>query len=514
LLAALGVVAAVGLGACHGPGVQGTDGGGDDGGAADGARDLAPGPDLGITGDAGTGDLDGGGDAVDAPPLLPPAPPWEDPPSSGVQPAQAACLAWVPPRGTDMTSTAARADGLALIGELGISRVRWDFVWAEIEPTTAGTYDFSGYDPAVADLVAAGVSSTGILLYGNGLYDSSGNAQDPPDSPAPYGAYAQATAAHFAGQVDTWELWNEPNVGFRFFPPTADPERYAALALAGAAGVRQGCPSCTVITAGLIPRRQLVDTSIDGTTFLQRALAAPAPADGLGAAVDGFGWHPYTLYPPCAAPEYAGVTACGLDGPHGPMETPIVTQVAQLRAVIDADPGARGKPVHFTEMGWPSYGSVDPDTQADFLVRGMLLGASVDARSLCWYTLYEGPNPTTFPPEDAFGLVTQAGERKPAFAALKSLVSTLGAAVFARDAAAELGLDAAGGENALLFLAAGRAVTVLWHATGEADVVVPLRADSSVQLTDRDGTDLPVTPGHDRVQLHLSASPLYLVENR
>jgi hypothetical protein len=187
--------------------------------------------------------------------------------------------------------------------------------------------------------------------------------------------------------------------------------------------------------------------------------------------------------------------------------------VAAVRQVVDADPDAAGKPIYFTEMGWPSFGTVDPGRQAQFLVRGLLLGASAGISALCWYTLLEGPHPDQFPPEDAFGLVTTAGERKPAFHAFRTLVATIGQARFTRDVTGELGL-APGQARALLFLEPARAVTAVWTLSGSSNVTLPVRPSSTRSVVAPDGTATALDPDVAAVSLTVGEAPIYLVEER
>lgn len=439
--------------------------------------------------------------------------PWPEAPSDDVLSVDdRLCLAWYPSYGDDDEAKAARARDLALLDELGVRRVRTDVYWHRIE-AERGRYDVGYLDAALDDMSAAGVSLLGILAYSNPLYsaESDGDPYVPPDEAAPYGAFAKAVSEALSGRVSSWELWNEPNVGFRFFKPTPDPERFAALALEGAAGVRAGCPDCEVILGGLAPFGQLDGVTMDGDVFLERLLAA---APSLAGDVDGVGWHAYTLYPPCSPPEYSGPNPCVFwEESSGFVERSYAEQIGRVREIVDAAPGGRDKPIHVTEMGWPSWDTVSEREQARFLARGMLLGTALDARTLCWWQLYEGPRPDAFPPEDAFGLVRESGEKKLAFHALATLSSVLGAARFLADVTEELGLSREEGEHALLFLDGERAITALWSELPRV-ATVPAHPASARALVLLDGArqDLPVDTAD--VEVPLSDSPVYLVEDR
>ena len=145
----------------------------------------------------------------------------------------------------------------------------------------------------------------------------------------------------------------------------------------------------------------------DAITFLSDAFTDDPE---LGRWFDVLALHPYPHYPPQAAPE--------ADDGH---EQPVGQMVARLRAEL-AYYGA-DKPVWVTEVGWPVYGTVDEAAQARFTVRAAVEALAAGAERVCLYTLDDGPNPSAFPPEDAFGLYRNDGTPKPAATALHTLVS-------------------------------------------------------------------------------------------
>jgi hypothetical protein len=140
--------------------------------------------------------------------------------------------------------------------------------------------------------------------------------------------------------------------------------------------------------------------------------------------------------------------------------------VAQVREAM-ADHGAAGRDVWVTEFGWPTFPGVTDDEQAAYLVRATLLLAAAGVRTACWYTLWDGPNPSDVIPEDQFGLFRWQEEApadrvpnaKPSYEALVQMV----------DAVGDLGFieDLSGGEGAERHLvfgdAAGARVSVRWN---------------------------------------------------
>ena len=298
---------------------------------------------------------------------------------------------------------ATRAGQLARFDALGVRLVRRDFLWADLEPSD-GTFDFAAEDAAVDESRAHGLTTIGILAYDAPWAAADGDVDTPPD-PQKYAAFAEATAKHFAGRVDAWEIWNEPNNGFRFWKPREDGFAYAKLLAAAYPAVKRGNPNATVLLGGLIYHNEGIVT--DAASFLGDAFTEDPD---LGRWFDVLALHPYAHYPPQASPEQD-------DG----REQPVGQMVARMRALL-AYYGAP-KPVWITEYGWPVYGTVDEPTQSRFTVRGIVEAMAAGAERVCIYTLDDGPDPTAFPPEDAFGVYHNDGTQKLAASAMYGLLS-------------------------------------------------------------------------------------------
>ena len=343
-----------------------------------------------------------------------------------------------------LDDSSARTTQLSRIAALGIHVVRRDFLWADLEPA-AGTFDFAAEDAAVDDSRARGVVTIGILAYDAPWASPDGDIDTPPD-PQKFAAFVEATARHFAGRVDNWEIWNEPNVGYRFWKPREDGAEYAKLLAAAYPAVKRGNPSATVLMAGLFYHFEGIVT--DAVTFLEDAFTYDPD---LGRWFDVAALHPYPHYPPQASPE--------ADDGH---EEPVGRMLARLRALL-AYYGA-AKPIYVTEYGWPVYGTVDEAMQARFLVRGAIEAMAAGAERVCVYTLDDGPNPTAFPPEDAFGVFRNDRTAKPAANALTALVEAVGGMTLVSD-------DSTGAQRSYTFEGAGGRVIVTYDNDATSDPV-------------------------------------------
>lgn len=285
----------------------------------------------------------------------------------------------------------------------GATFVRSDFLWEVLEPQQ-GAFDFAKTDAAVDAIRARGLGVVGILAYNVAWATPTGDDHAPPD-PDRYAAFVEATARHFAGRVAAWEIWNEENLGFRFWKPTEDAPGYAAVLERAYAAVKRGDSHAQVILGGLNAQ----GLSSTGEDFLADAYFA---VPNLGQSFDALGFHPYPRYPPQAAPE---ADASG--------DPSLPRKLARMQAELGYF-GDGSRPIWVTELGWPVYGTVDEGAQARFTVRSAVLALAAGADRIAFYTLDDGPNPSAFPPEDAFGLYRSDGTPKPSRDALAQLIAT------------------------------------------------------------------------------------------
>lgn len=387
---------------------------------------------------------------------------------------------------------ALRARQLELLSASGARLVRIHILWSTVQPTRDG-FDFSAYDPLVEAATGAGVELLVVLAYGAPWAASATEADHhfPPDDPEDFARYAGEVAARYAGRIRRYEIWNEPNGGYRFWKPTVhgDAAAFAELTARAAASVRAACDDCIISGAGLFFHEQVINGAIE---FTQDWLTARP--DGL-AQLDAFGVHPYPLYPPQAPPE-GDATSRAFSGMDD-----------DVRAVL-ARHGAPPLPLAATELGWPSYGAVDEAQQARWLTRAMLLGAALGWDPLCWYELSDRELRGTYPPEHDFGLYrfgsqdpAQPIDPKPARDALAWLASIGEGARFAGARAPPLH-DPEAGRYALDFEGPSGRWTALWS-------LAPWRAsiEAAHRVLDHLGVERGATPG----ELDIGAEPRFLL---
>jgi hypothetical protein len=246
-----------------------------------------------------------------------------------------------------------------------------------------------------------------------------------PADPAAFAAFAGEAATRYAALgIHTWEIWNEPNLGY-FWAPKASPAAYNTLLQASARAIRNADASATVILGGL------ASTSTSSTNLSQSDFLTPVSALGGNRAVDGIGYHPYT-YP------YLSSALTTFYTPWERMERGSTS----LRGVLGAY-GTPDLPIWVTEIGAPTGG---PGTTSDGSLASIkattthvtearqaqiasdaVSTASTDpyVAALIWYSDRDLSTDRSSK-ENFYGLRRADGSAKPAFAAFRDAITALG----------------------------------------------------------------------------------------
>ena len=132
---------------------------------------------------------------------------------------------------------------LESVEEAGIGWVRIDVAWPEIEPTP-GDYDWTRVDALVAEARARGLEILGILAYTPAWATDGPAGSGEPRDVGDWTRFCSTAAARYAGAIDVWEIWNEPNLP-RFWVGTRN-AWIESILIPGAEAVRAANPRVRV----------------------------------------------------------------------------------------------------------------------------------------------------------------------------------------------------------------------------------------------------------------------------
>lgn len=377
---------------------------------------------------------------------------------------------------------------LAAAKDIGLRRARIGIRIYEVEKP-GGFYDWSAVDKRIRTLMGAGITPI-ITLFGRSRLVERAAAS--PDgkvalSDAEIRAFAtfatqvvQRYGASHDGRKIIYEIWNEPNTK-TFWGSPPDPEAYAQLAESACRSIRGQNPSAVVV--GLAMEGSPLNKPYYVRSYgidIYREWAARAATPQLMKCVDGISLHPYRREP----------------------ETYLSENQALVQFVAEHGRAGGGTMIVNSEWGYSvgAKGASNLEEQASLDLRLLLIGAGY-GRVTNLYQLVNGGSDLS-DTRQTYGLFDLSGASKPAGAAIKHLLSTIG------DYEVDGVEPVADIPGAFRFKAhtndkTRREAQVLWRAAGESTVSLQrLKSGSPSVVRDlidnRDlqlvGSELKITP--------------------
>ena len=263
----------------------------------------------------------------------------------------------------------------------GVTWLREEFTANRMHSQTDGAYRWGSYDATVRRERNLGFHILGLLDYSN-TFEWSNHSYMPHDHIAAlsqdFASYAYAVARHYRNSIDTWQVWNEPDLHL-FWRPYPDAGDYATLLNQAYTAIKRANPKAKVVLGG--------PSGADphAMRFIQQVVDA-------GGKFDILSMQPYQPVP----------------GPQ------LIGQVQALRKFH--------KPIWFTEMGWAGETACQnvcgsEYSQGDRLARLYLVAAYAGVDRLFWYDLRDDGQQANF--EDHFGLLQHNLAPKPSYWAYK-----------------------------------------------------------------------------------------------
>jgi beta-xylosidase len=283
----------------------------------------------------------------------------------------------------------------------GADWVRFDISWDKVQPNGPGSYDWSKYDRIQRALSAHKMHALGIIDFTPAWARSSSCTDSkmcPPRDVAAFARFAATAAKRYCGSgMKDWEIWNEPNISFRYHP-AADPAGYTNLLKASYLAIKQADPTAVVIAGGTAPS-ETNSTNLTPADFIKALYA-----NGAKGYFDAIAAHPYTY-------------------PNSPADNLPLAAWDQMQTMHDimSSHGDGGKKIWVTEFGAPTNGPnksgefVSEQQQAQILTDALRIYRSYSwAGPFFWYN-YVDTGTSTLTSENFYGLVRNDNSHKPAY---------------------------------------------------------------------------------------------------
>lgn len=306
------------------------------------------------------------------------------------------------------------------IAEEGFAGVRLGFEWSRVE-RSPGRQTWEDIDATVDLLRAYGLRAYGLLTYSPSwarppgarpshrpMVGASTSAGD-----SAFAAFAAEAAARYSGTIDSWEIWNEPNI-LQFWSHLEDgveagpdPADYLSLFVSARDAILDANPEALVITGGLA-------AGPSEATFRARMLAGRSTGYPAARFLEGLleldlrpsavGLHPY-LPPGEVRGEASG---------HS-----VNPRLAEVEDVLDRY-GLHDTGIYVTEWGIDAT-HVEPGAAGAWFRSGLgVLCRSPRVRLLTIYAL------TDWGEQGRYALLDSGGEATEAGSALRGLLSAGG----------------------------------------------------------------------------------------
>jgi len=313
-----------------------------------------------------------------------------------------------------------------------------DSTWGALEPSP-GDWNFARLDARVEQARARGASVLLVLTHPPTWASSRPDLEGYNGSPAPprdmgeWRNYVATVVARYAGRIEAYEIWNEPNLT-QFF--VGSPQQMGELTRVASQAIRAADPGALVVSAGLSART--------GGPIAESYFRAYV-GSGIASAVDVVGIH---IYP------YPG------SGPES-----MVGLAQRFRAIAD-DAGLSSKPMWNTEIGYgrtPDY-VISDSAAASLVLRTYLVLPAAGLSRNYWYKWDD---------RSFVGLyLVQPDRRSPTAAAYRIDEAQQWLAGADLDRCS----DATGLWVCTLQHADGPSVTIAWTLDGETSMAVPAGA--------------------------------------
>jgi hypothetical protein len=192
------------------------------------------------------------------------------------------------------------------VQRMAFSHIKQTFAWEDIEPRQ-GVFAFQRADEILGEIerrnlrIIVRLSDAPAWSHPDQPGERGVDYVDaPPDNVADFAAYCGAVASRYAGRIDAYQVWNEPNLGREWGNRRPDAQGYARLLQACSDAIRAADPLAIIISAGLAPTGNDDAMAVPDDVYLQQLYDA-----GFQQYIDVLGAHAPGYTAPWVAPEEA-----------------------------------------------------------------------------------------------------------------------------------------------------------------------------------------------------------------
>jgi hypothetical protein len=313
---------------------------------------------------------------------------------------------------------------------LGVTTIRVDLGWDDIQPNSPSIYNWSNFDRVVEAARARNLNILPTLAYTPAWARPSGCTTPKCISvnPNAFASFAAAAATRYAPMgIHMWEIWNEPNV-VGFWQPTPNVTQYVQLLSATSNAIRAVDPHSFIISGGLAP-----SATSNGNIAPLDFFSQFADLGGINL-VNAIGYHPYSFpVPPAYNASWNAWQQ--MDGASLSIESILTSHGAANKKIWITEygaptngPGAEANPSNYNFGKHPDH--INEALQAQMANDSVHLARSSSfIGALYWYS-YKDLGTSKSTNENFFGLRRFNGSIKPAWLSLQKAILATNKSLF------------------------------------------------------------------------------------
>ncbi len=268
---------------------------------------------------------------------------------------------------------------LGLMRDAGLTWVKQQFAWRDIEGAGKGKFIWDNADQAVNLSNAKGIDILARVdnapdWAAPGCFSAANKTMGPAKNMQDWLDFLTAFVTRYKGRIRAYEIWNEPNLAREWCSQPPSPTAYLALLKASYAKIKSIDPNAMVVSAGLTPTTQSNNAAMPDATFVEQMYSAmknnsTGYFDALGVHAPGF------KAPPETSPDDVARNPAYNHGEGAAGRIYSFRHVEDIRKIMVAH-GDSAKQIVILEFGWtldtvhPAYSwfRVDEQTQAAYIV--------------------------------------------------------------------------------------------------------------------------------------------------
>ena len=268
---------------------------------------------------------------------------------------------------------------LGLMKAAGLTWVKQEFAWRDIEGAGRGQFDWVNADRAVYLANSKGIDIMARMdnapdWAAPGCYNAAASIEGPAKNMQDWVDFLTTFVTRYKGRIRGYEIWNEPNLSREWCNQPPNPAAYLALLRASYATIKSIDPNAMVVSAGLTPTTANNASAMPDTVFVEQMYNlmhnnSSGYFDALGVHAPGY------KAPPEMSPDQVASNPLYNHGEGAAGRIYDFRHVEDIRRIMVAR-GDSAKQIVILEFGWtqdpihPAYAwfRVDEQTQAKYIV--------------------------------------------------------------------------------------------------------------------------------------------------